>query len=371
MNRARDLAAEALADPSISRAWSAPEWSLAFRQARMAGVLSRLADRVRSATAASSPPWPEAAQAQVESAERVARAQVEEIRRELRHIRAALAGLGAPVVLLKGAAYLASGLPPARGRVFSDVDLLVPKAVLGEVESRLMLGGWMTTNLSAYDQRYYRQWMHELPPMQHVHRQTTVDVHHTILPETARLKPDARRLFEGLVPIDAHPGLFVLAPENMVLHSMTHLFLNEEFGHALRDLSDLDLLLRHFAGDPGFWDRLVECAGRMDLERPLHYGLRHLQRVFRTPVPDPVAARVAAFGPPAPLSALMDALWRHALTSPHQEAAEPGRRAALLALYVRGHWMRMPPLLLARHLTIKALRLHERESIVDLRAPKP
>jgi hypothetical protein len=29
-----------------------------------------------------------------------------------------------------------------------------------------MLAGWAATHHDAYDQRYYRQWMHELPPMQ-------------------------------------------------------------------------------------------------------------------------------------------------------------------------------------------------------------
>ena len=43
-----------------------------------------------------------------------------------------------------------------------------------------------TTHHSAYDQRYYREWMHELPPLLHVRRQTALDVHHAIAPETAR-----------------------------------------------------------------------------------------------------------------------------------------------------------------------------------------
>ena len=32
---------------------------------------------------------------------------------------------------------------------------------------------------------------------------------------------------------------------------------------------------------------------------------------------------------------------------------------AVFALYVRAHWLRMPPVMLVRHLTVKALRLHE------------
>ena len=79
--------------------------------------------------------------------------------------RKVLATVDVDLVLLKGAAYLMAGLPAARGRVFSDVDILVPVARLAEVENALMLHGWSTTHHNAYDQRYYRQWMHELPPL--------------------------------------------------------------------------------------------------------------------------------------------------------------------------------------------------------------
>jgi hypothetical protein len=346
--------------PAATAGWTAAQWTAFCQQARGAGLLARAAERIAAAGDGARAPWPEGLDAHLQSAQRVIRAQRTEIDRELRHISHALADLGAPVVLLKGAAYLAAGLPAAAGRVFSDVDILVPKAALREAESRLMLGGWVTTHHNEYDQRYYRQWMHELPPMQHVHRGTTLDVHHNILPETARLKPDAARLIAAAVPLPDRPGLMVLAPTDMILHSMTHLFMNEEMGHALRDLSDMDLLLRHFAAEEGFWTRLLERACELDLARPLHYGLRHAAQLLGTPVPAELLQAAARRGPAWPLSALMDALWRRALASPHPGAARPGRAAALFMLYVRGHWLRMPPLLLARHLGIKAMRLHER-----------
>ena len=173
--------------------------------------------------------------------------------------------IGAPVILLKGAAYLAMQLPAARGRSFSDVDVLVPKARLSQVESALMQRGWMTTHHSAYDQRYYREWMHELPPLRHLQRQSVLDVHHTILPETARLRPDATLLLSAALPVPGWDGVAVLAPTDMVLHSMTHLFHNDELSRGLRDLSDLDLLLRHFAVDATWWRNLVERARTLDL----------------------------------------------------------------------------------------------------------
>lgn len=350
-----DLVPAALADPEAASDWPAPRCALLVRQARSAGLLGRLVAQDDSALAAR---WPQAAQGHIESARRVTRAQHDEIRREAMHIERALATLGAPVVLLKGAAYVMAGLPAATGRVFSDVDILVPRSLLGQTESLLMLAGWMSTKQNAYDQRYYREWMHELPPLEHVHRKTTLDVHHAILPETSRLRPDPRRMLDDSVPVPGHPALRVLSPVDMVLHSATHLFMNDEMGHALRDLSDIDLLLRHFGANPGFWARLAPRAAELDLGRPLYYALRHARRVMQTPVPDVVVEASSRHAPGAVLLAVMDWIWRRTLRSPHPSTSAPGRALALFALHVRGHWLRMPPMLLLRHLTVKTLRLH-------------
>ncbi|NUP85150.1 MAG: hypothetical protein HUU30_05275 [Burkholderiaceae bacterium] len=56
------------------------------------------------------------------------------------------------------------------------------------------------------------------------------------------------------------------------------------------------------------------------------------------------------------MSTLMDALWWRALRPQHPMAAPAGTSVALFLLYLRAHWLRMPPLLLARHLSIKAWR---------------
>ncbi len=346
--------------------WSAAQWTRYYQQARHAGLLARSGDRLRQVFAAKGAmPWPANLDGHLAAAERVVRAQRAEVERELGHIAHALAGLGAPVIVLKGAAYLAAGLPPGRTRVFSDVDILVPKSALAQAESLLLLHGWAGTHDNAYDQHYYREWMHELPPMQHMRRGTTLDLHHNILPATARLKPQGAHLVEAAVPLADRPGLYVLAPPDMVLHAMTHLVMNEDMSHALRDLSDLDLLLRHFGVDAGFWDRLLDRAALLDLRRPLYHGVRQLKRVLGTPMPESFVARCARFGPPAPARPLMDAIWRRALRCPPPGPTPAGTAAALFALYLRGHWLRMPPLMLARHLTIKALRLHERRPVTQ------
>jgi hypothetical protein len=358
--------AQALRRPPQTADWSADTWSLAVQQARKAGLLARLALQLQRGDGLAN--WPAGVSGHFDSAQRISRAQQTEIRRELVFVLNALRDLGAPVVLLKGAAYVMAELPAAAGRVFGDIDILVPKASLAKAETQLMLAGWVSSHQSAYDQRYYRQWMQELPPLQNVHRGTVLDVHHAILPETARVRPQPSKLFERLVPVVGHQGLFVLAPEDMVLHSMTHLFLNDDTSYALRDLSDLDLLLRHFGGRTDFWDTLLARAIDLNLSRPLYYGLRHTSHLLGSPVPALVLTQSAKMGPSSQQAAVMDAIWQRALRSRHPSANAPGTWAALSALYLRGHWLRMPPLMLARHLTIKALHLYEKESTVDIKA---
>ena len=68
------------------------------------------------------------------------------VRWELVQLSRTLAGLDGPVLLLKGAAYAAAGLPPAAGRLFTDIDLLVPKAQIDATEAALMLAGWNSSH---------------------------------------------------------------------------------------------------------------------------------------------------------------------------------------------------------------------------------
>jgi hypothetical protein len=72
-------------------------------------------------------------------------------------------------------------------------------------------------------------------------------------------------------------------------------------------------------------------------------------------VPAAVLAEAAAAGSPgAPLLALMDRLFLRALLPPHPSCADRLTPAALGTLYLRGNWLRMPPVMLARHLFHKA-----------------
>jgi len=276
------------------------------------------------------------------------------VRWEVRLIREALANLDMPVILLKGAAYVLAGLPSAQGRIFSDIDILVPKISLNEVEAALMLHGWEIMHHDAYDQRYYRTWMHELPPMRHIKRETVIDVHHALVPETAPIRPDPVKLMKAAYPINEAGDLMVLAPADMVLHSAVHLFHDGELDNGLRDLIDIHRLLCHFGDEPSFWSELAPRAVELELSRPLFYALRYAKLLLHTPIPPEVMTAAEVGRPNRLLLSLMDRLFARALVPDHPSCADRFTSAAKKILYIRANWLRMPPLLLARHLFHKA-----------------
>ncbi|MCA1979755.1 MAG: nucleotidyltransferase family protein [Thiobacillus sp.] len=347
----RDLLVRTLRTPDAITRFSMGEWDTLIRQARAAGLLARLAHHFRRHDLERAVPasvrWHLAAARTLADKQRTA------VRWELQQIQAALAGLALPLVALKGAAYVAADSPAADGRLFNDIDILVPRERLAEVENALMLAGWHGTHLTDYDKRYYRRWMHELPPMQHVQRQTVIDVHHALLPDTARYHPDSAKLFSRAVAVADMPGIAVLAPEDRILHSATHLFHDGELPHGLRDLTDIDLLLRE-ADAPDFWPRLLARAEELQLRRSLFYALRYLDRFLDTPVPDSVHAALRDAAPGQLTLALMDAVFARALAPDHTSCEDAFTPAARLAAYVRAHWLRMPMHLLIPHLFHKA-----------------
>ncbi|MBA2936122.1 nucleotidyltransferase family protein [Sphingomonas sp. CGMCC 1.13654] len=274
-----------------------------------------------------------------------ARAGADEERRaalwEAEMARRALAPLGIPVVLLKGTAFVAAGLDAGQGRSIGDLDILVPREALGEAEAALRATGWEWVKENAYDDSYYRRWMHELPPLIHRDRDRMIDVHHTILPPTARPTPDAAALLAGAVLLGN--GLSVLSNEDIIIHAVAHLFADGDLSGGLRNLWDIDRLIREFDGE-SFWVRLQERAERHDLRPAVERAARQANDLYGTPIPK--RWRVWDSGDP---------LIKRRLLA-RDGWGRQGYPFTRLYFFVRSHWMRMPPLMLAKHLWTKAIR---------------
>lgn len=350
----RDPLLSLLRSPQRAGALTPHEWERIIAVGREANVLGRLRWLLDNANSLNQ--VDEGPRRHLESAWCSAETQRRALYREIAHLAGILRATTPQAVLLKGAAYTMAGLPPAPGRQFSDIDILVPGRYLDDVERELNWAGWLGTHHGAYDQRYYREWMHELPPLRHPHRGSTLDIHHTILPETARFHPDASLLLADAQPLSSETGLYVLAPTDTVIHSATHLFLEGEIPQGLRDLLDLDALLRYFGADESFWDELPHRAVKLELGVPVYLALRYCQRFLHTPVPERALVALAGTAPSRATLNVLDACYERILTpSLVDDKGRFSRRVAWWALFIRGHWLRMPTPLLLRHIAQKAV----------------
>ncbi len=340
--------------PETVEAFEASHWNEVLRLAWRWRLLGRLGLRLRDAGQFERIPFK--ARVRLESGILEAEARERGIRWETNRLARALSDTDVPVVLLKGGAYVMAGLPAGRGRTMSDLDILVARDRLPEVETALIGHGWESLEPGSYDDLYYRNWTHELPPMRHRDRKTELDVHHTILPPLGKLKPDPALLFEAARPI-AGTRFLILSPEDLILHSAAHLFQDGQMDAGVRDLTDLDLLFRHFGSEEaGFWDRLVPRAELLHLTRPLHYAVRYTSRLVGTPFPTAVTAAVDAFGPSVSVAKAMDQITERALLPPGVDTHRWDIELANLLLLLRGHWLKMPLPILAQHLSYKSVR---------------
>jgi hypothetical protein len=351
------LLGQVLSQPAIVEKFRDADWDLLVRQGRWANLLGQLSALFEAHSLLGQ--VPSAPRDHLLAARAVATRHAASVHWEVNLILKALQPLDVAVILLKGAAYTMLDLPAGKGRLFYDIDILVPGDRLAAVERALRRCGWESMHLNPYDQRYFRQWMHELPPLEHVRRKTVLDVHHTILPITAALRPDPEKLRAAARPLANHPKLHVLSAPDMVLHSAAHLFYSDgEFTHGLRDLLDLAILLRYFsAQEEALWNDLIARAKELDLTRPLHYALRYTAKLLNTPVPLPVQERAAIIGrPPIGMADWMDRLFTRVLRPEHSSCRDYATGLARGLLYIRAHALRMPLRLLIPHLTRKAIR---------------
>jgi len=323
------------------------DWELLLSQAARGSLMARLSQHLTDTGRMSQVP-PVVAQQFVGPSVFVARQQIEVVD-EVERIRQAVVGCTDTVVLLKGAAYLVAGLPPYRGRLFSDIDLMVRRVEVESVESALLGAGWISQERDPYNQRYYRRWMHEVPPLLHVIRASSIDLHHTITPPTSKFRIDANLLYGQLVPT-RFKNVYVLSPADMVLHSAVHLFQEGEFDRGLRDLLDLRDLLTHFSHKDNFWDSLQKRAKDIGLQEPLWFALFHLRRLFGFSAPVSCVLLTSEVDQWQTHHRLLNWCLKLALMPNHPSCDTRYTAFTRWLLFVRSHWIRMPIYLLIPHL---------------------
>jgi hypothetical protein len=357
MKRDAMLLVDALHDPASTRALDAEGWTALIAMARAEQLIGTLAHRLKLESVP-----PKVAEILAD-----ARTNADYQRRsalwEADCARRALAGYDGKVVLLKGTAYVAAGLEAGEGRHIGDLDIMVEHEDLPQVETLLIeKGGWEWVKEDAYDDAYYRDHMHELPPLIHKDRDRMIDVHHTILPLTARRRPDAAGMLVDAEAtkavraelVEAREGgssrpstgsgrtenLFILSPADMLCHSAAHLFADGDLAGGLRNLWDIHCLLTEF-DHPDFWPQLAERSEHHQLTQPVERAARLAHQLYGTDIPQQWNRWHS-----------QDKWYIRRLTA-RDHWGRPTRKLSRLAFYVRSHWLRMPPLMLARHLWTK------------------
>lgn len=332
MSRDAMLLVDALRAPSTTRGLNARGWTELLSMTRAEQLVGTLAERLKS----------ESVPAKVAEILAEAHINADYQRRsalwEADCARRALAGYEGKVVLLKGTAYVAAGLQAGEGRHIGDLDILVARKDLPEVEQALLAAGWEWVKPDPYDDAYYRDHMHELPPLIHKERDRMIDVHHTVLPLTSRRRPDSRAMLAEAHQIGS--GLSVLSHADMICHSAAHLFADGDLAGGLRNLWDIHCLLSEFSS-PEFWAQLRERAARHQLSEPVERAVRLAHQLYGTEIP-------------------MDwqgwhrqDKWYVARLTARDGWGRSTRKFIRLIFYIRSHWLRMPPLMLAGHLWTK------------------
>jgi len=266
--------------------------------------------------------------------------------------RRALANIGAKLdcktILMKGTAYVAADLDAGVGRSIGDLDIMVAREQLPQVEEALLDAGWEWVKPDPYDDQYYREYMHELPPLIHRDRDKMIDVHHTILPLTARPTPDAKAMLDDAVRLES--GLYVMAPADMVCHCAAHLMADGDLAGGLRNLWDFHCLVEEFfSQDHKFQIKLEERAKLHQISWHVKVCQRLSRRLYSNRWPPKIGTQASyeiRLGFPD------DDLIIYRLLARDGYGRET-REITRQVFYVRSHWLRMPPVMLAKHLWTK------------------
>jgi hypothetical protein len=277
----RTVLLDVLSGPECLKHLTLEDWNVLIPQARSTGLMGRLAVYAEGIPEGLIPVevrW------HLKASHVMAESHAAVIKWETNRLDRALARLGIPVVLLKGPASMVMGLPWGRGRICRDIDLLVARDQLADVERCLLAGGWEAKAMEPRQERFFRKWLHEIPAVSHRERGIEVDVHHNILPLIDSIRIDSDVLVESSLPLDGYRCMRVLAQDDRLLHSAAHLFRRGFYQNGLRDLADMDGMIRAYACDAD-WDRLLNRAAELRLGGPLFLAFRYTAMFLGTPVP--------------------------------------------------------------------------------------
>lgn len=255
--------------------------------------------------------------------------------------------------LLKGAAYIMANKANAEGRLISDIDIIVPRENLPDIEKLLQNNGWQPVVLEDYDEKYYREWSHELPPYINMESGITLDIHHTLIPESSGRIIDVNLLFESSKEIERN--LYVPDDCHLVLHSAIHLLLNDDIEKGLRDCFDLHSLLLSLA-ETQKTDELILLFESSNCLSELIILIHLLKSLFGNDSDVYFVPLANAFHSISVINRIKVNCLYHAVFPKSRFLKDSSRSLARFYVYGSGHLSKMPFKMFIKHIGYKAYR---------------
>lgn len=344
------LLIQVLTTPALLASLNLKQWQVLLSQATASQLMGRLGYLLEQEKI--TPPveieW------HINSVTKIATKQKQQALREFKEVSQALNKVDSKLIFLKGAAYISKNLPCNQGRIFSDIDILVTKKQINDIEQILKFSGWLKSEIEDYDENYYRTWMHEIPPLTHKTRGTTLDIHHNILPSTNNDMPKIEQFNIEKVMVENVGEIFTLSDTDICIHSAVHLFTESEFHHGLRDLSDFHLLLLHFQkNNDNFVPALINRSITLGLFDYVRLAIRYTHLSFDTPINN-ITSTVLEHKSNI-IGMAQDFCFMQIFKPNHKSCRTWKYSLAQWLLYWRGHLIRMPLRLLIPHLCRKTI----------------
>lgn len=341
----------AFKDPNSVSSWTLKDWEkqlLLIRYSRLLGTFHHL---LKGAGISST--LPEPVIFHLESATTHAERQANQVRFEASELGTLLRSKESITgILLKGAAYTINNTQNSQGRICSDIDLLVSKQELAAAESLLLKNLWRHQKITDYDDKYYREFAHEIPPLLHLERATVLDLHHNIYLPISGRAPDMDAFLKHTQ--DTPYGLKTLTPPAAFVHSVIHLFLNEEINFGLRDTVDQWLLAVEFADDK-FWNDVYDLCRSNGFLFELSLTVAIINAFYDYPVPQLLHEKCSGVFKSFSFR-WWKTIYQHALIPAHTSSDTPLARLCRFMVFIRGHWIKMPLPILLKHFAVKGYK---------------
>ncbi|MGJ8680891.1 nucleotidyltransferase family protein [Paraglaciecola sp.] len=253
-------------------------------------------------------------------------------------------------IYMKGANYILRNSSNGQGRLVSDIDVLVNEHEITKVENYLKTKLWLSEKLSDYDDKYYRAWAHEIPPLFHPLRGTVLDIHHNIYLPISGRSPNISNFTHSIQPEGCTSQ--VMNDPATVLHSIIHLFMNEDFTNAFRDMLDIHMLCEDLGCD-NFWNEILKLSQDSGFDKELYYSLALRAMLFDCSPPN-IFSQLKSKYHGSINEFFIKRILYSALSPKHSLLDTPSIKIARFIVFIRGHWLKMPLPILIKHIVVKS-----------------